>query len=692
MRARTIVLWCGPLLATLACSSGPNIPAPQAGGQEAVVTVDEAALGRIGDALVAKFGAAEDERLRRGLAQVGARWWPEDGDATALQAFAEQHYLADPQALEDTAKHLEYAMEMLVGHLLEADREISRFQDLDQDPMRPVDELLAAVGPASHLLEDLFKKRVAFVALLNFPLTTLEQRLADGPSWSREQWALARLTGSFEFRVPASVVQTIDDASAAASRYIDAYNIRMDRLRRGEEDPGFPDGLRLISHWGLRDEIRAQYAQDGGLDRQRLIARVMERIVRQEIPAEVINADGVEWDPETNRVRATGETAWREGAREADERYAQLLAVFRAVREADRWYPTLPTHIARSFERDREMPEERVRALLERVLTSDTAQRAADLVRARLGRPLEPFDLWYTGFRAGGSVNEDELSVVTREKYPDAEAFRRDLPRILEQLGFAPEKAAFLAERIVVEPSRGPGEAVGSGLREGRAHLRTRIGADGMDYKGFNIAVHEFGHTVEQVFSVTEIDHTLLQGVPNTAFSEAFAFLFQSRDLELLGRPVPDADQARAFRALQRFWDAFEISGVGLLDLAIWHWMYDHPQATPAELREAMVAAAGDIWNRYYAPVFGVADSVLPAIYSHIIAYGLYTPDYPLGMIITAQVEAWLQTHPLATEMERMCLLGRLAPDVWMEEAVGSPVAADAMLEAADAALAVVTP
>jgi hypothetical protein len=687
MRTRFGLVVCGPLLAGLGCCPGTPAPASQAGGQEEVVTIDDATLERIAQALVGRFGEEARERARRGVRQAGERWWAEDGDAAALQTLAEAQFLVAPEALDATARHLEYAFEMLDGHFLEAGRELSRFQDLDEGPLQPVDELLAAYGPAAHVLEDLFRNGTAFVVLLNYPLTTLEQRLAEGRSWSREQWALARLAARFEFRLPATVLQEIDRAGAAAGRYIDGYNVRMDKLRRGEAGAGFPDGLRLISHWGLRDEIRAQYAQEGGLERQRLIAKVMERIIRQEIPAEAIDSDAVEWDPQTNLVRAAGETAWREGTREDDVRYARLLAVFRASRAADRWFPSLPTHIARSFERDREMPEERVRGMLEAVLTSPAARRAADLVRTRLGRPLEPFDLWYTGFRVGGSVDEEAASVETRAKYPDAAAFLADLPRMLGELGFTPEKAAFLAGRIVVEPSRGPGEAVGAALREGNAHLRTRVGADGMDYKGYNIAVHELGHTVEQVFSLAEIDHTLLQGVPNTAFSEAFAFLFQSRDLQLLGRPAPDADEAAAWRALQRFWDAFEISGVALLDIDIWHWMYDHPEATPAELREAMVELARGIWNKYYAPVFGVSDSVLPAIYSHVIAYGLYTPDYPLGMIITAQVEAYMRGKNLAGEMERMCRQGRIAPDIWMEGAVGSPVTADALLQAADAAL-----
>ncbi|MFQ6093332.1 MAG: hypothetical protein ACE5OR_11800 [bacterium] len=55
-----------------------------------------------------------------------------------------------------------------------------------------------------------------------------------------------------------------------------------------------------------------------------------------------------------------------------------------------------------------------------------------------------------------------------------------------------------------------------------------------MNYKGYNIALHEFGHNVEQVFSLNRVDHTLLRGVPNTAFTEGFAFGLQPRDLLLI--------------------------------------------------------------------------------------------------------------------------------------------------------------
>ena len=670
----------GLLIAVAGCPQ-PTAPTPTPVTKPGEHRMDAKTLERLERALVTKHGAAHKDRIHRGLAQVASRWRAEDGTDKQLAAFAAEHFIVDPAALDDTARHLEYALEMLDGHANEVSRELARFQILAEGPARPLDGLLAAMSPAAHISEDLFLGKAAFVALLNFPITTLEQRVGEGRRWSRREWALARLTERFEHRVPAAVQQEIDKVSSAAESYIDSYNIYCGRLAGA----GLPAGLKLISHWGLRDEIRGQYGRKGALPRQQALARVMERIVRQEIPAEVINSGDAEWDVEKNLVRRKGES-WREAGREKDVRYDRLLQVFRAMRKADPYFPGYPTHIDRVFALGRELSEARVRQLLTSVLTSPTAKRVTQLIQRRLKRPLQAFDIWYPGFRPAGQLDERALDEITRGRYPTVEHFERDVPRILEELGFSGETARYLGEHVVVDPARGAGHANGAKRREDKAHLRTRVGPNGMDYKGFNIAVHELGHNVEQVFSMSRIDHTLLEGVPNTGFTEAFAFLFQSHDLELLGQTAR-SDEDEPLRVLDRFWSAFEISGVAILDTEIWHWMVAHPEATPAQLRQATLRLAQEVWNRYFAPVLGVRDAVLLAIYSHIIAYGLYTPDYPLGFLITFQVEQHMKGRSLGKEMERMCRLGRLAPDVWMEQAVGSQLSSAPLLAATDAAV-----
>jgi hypothetical protein len=230
---------------------------------------------------------------------------------------------------------------------------------------------------------------------------------------------------------------------------------------------------------------------------------------------------------------------------------------------------------------------------------------------------------------------------------------------------------------------------MGAVRREDQAHLRTRVGATGMNYKGFNIAIHELGHNVEQVFSLNGIDHWLLNGIPNTGFTEAFAFSFQRRDLEVLGLAKPGETDHSA-EVLNDLWMTYEIGGVALVDLRVWRFMYAHPEATPAELREATLAAAREVWNAYFAPVLGVPDSDILAIYSHMVSYPLYLADYPLGYIISFQAAAKLQPTGFGAEFERMARQGRVTPNEWMRGAVGQPVSTSGLLEEARKALAVV--
>ena len=165
------------------------------------------------------------------------------------------------------------------------------------------------------------------------------------------------------------------------------------------------------------------------------------------------------------------------------------------------------------------------------------------------------------------------------------------------------------------------------------------------------------------------------------------AFVFQARDLELLGLSGADDVERRRNAALNDLWSAYEIGGVALVDMGVWRYMYAHPDATPAQLREATLSIARDIWNRYYAPVFRVKDVELLAVYSHMISNGLYLPDYPLGHIIAFQLDKQFRDHEFGAEFERVSRLGRLSPEAWMQAAVGGPLSAQALLDEARSAM-----
>ena len=313
----------------------------------------------------------------------------------------------------------------------------------------------------------------------------------------------------------------------------------------------------------------------------------------------------------------------------------------------------------------------------------------AAYIKSRLGRDLQPFDIWYNGFKAKGEISEDELTKITSAKYPTPLAVEKDLPNILIKLGWKPEKARQIASQVQVDASLGAGHAWGAVLRGQKARLRTRIGENGMDYKGYNIAVHEFGHNTEQTITLNDVDYWMLNGVPNNAFTEAVAFMFQKRDLELLGVKNANPD-AEAFLALDNFWASYEIMGVALVDIAVWEWMYANPNATPAQLKDAVITEAKKVWNEYYAGILGGKDEPILGIYSHMIDYPLYLSYYPIGHLIDFQVEKQMKGKNMADEMQRMYTQGRIVPQIWMKNGVGQAISVEPTLKAVDEALKVV--
>ena len=675
------------LVAALALLGGPIPPTRAAAAQAPAQPWLDSSMGLLQGELTARYGLGQRPRIQRGLAQVARFWRPGDGGAAEFEAFVREQFAGDGPALDGLFGRMACVTASLEGHRLETTRDLRRYADLDLGPPLPIDGILAGFDPGAHLGEDGFADKLAFAVLLNFPLTTLEERLRDGGAWSGRQWAEARLAERYGRRVPAAVDQAVTAAASAAERYLAGYDLRMDHLVHDGRRL-FPPGQRLLCHWNLREEIRAQYAGGAqGPARQREIQQVLERIVTQTIPAGVIDNPRVDWDPFSNQVRpaAAGDPA--PDPAPDDRRYRMLLGTFQAARQLDACSPALPTQIRRSFEEDRQLPEARVRQMLEAVCDSPLAARTARLIRARLGRALEPFDLWYPGFRPGFGRPEAELDALVRQRYPDAAAYRKDLPRLLRQLGFAPDKADWLAARIQVEPARGPGAALGPGIPGDRAHLYARIGPGGMDAKGFDSAVHETGHCVEQAFARNGTEYPLMAGAPGAAFTEALAFVFQAHGLALLGLPRPGPrDQALA--VLDTFWSTWEISGVALVDMAVWQWLYQHPGATAQDLQQAVLAIARDRWNRSYAPVLGHRDCALLACYSHLVDRPLDLPDYPLGRMIAFQLQRQFdRTGNLGAEFERMATLGRLTPDLWLQRATGGTLGPEALLEATEAAL-----
>src|SRR5258708_40146400 len=180
--------------------------------------------------LVSKYGDAQRERATRGVKQIAGFWRAEDGDAAAFAEFARTNFAGDTKTLDALFDRMEFAFEQLDGHMLEIGRELRRQSDLDLGAIYPFDEIMAGYDASAHLNDDLFANKLAFVVLLNFPLTTLEQRLTEGNTWSRRQWAEVRLAQRFSRRVPADVNPAIANAGGNAGQLVSTYHVWMHHL------------------------------------------------------------------------------------------------------------------------------------------------------------------------------------------------------------------------------------------------------------------------------------------------------------------------------------------------------------------------------------------------------------------------------------------------------------------------------
>ncbi len=627
-------------------------------------------------------------RVERGVAQVARFWHEADGQQEDFVSFCKTNFIADDNKLYDFFNKASYYLEILFGNFNKMNVELKKVLHLDKGEITPLDIMFGSYNPASHLTDDLFANKIAHKVLLNFPFYFLEEKEKKGEDWTRRQWAYARMGDVFTSRTPAALLLKSSKVSTQADNYIAEYNIVMQNLRDKNGEALYDEDLRLISHWGLRDDLKSNYSEgEKGLARQKMIYEVMTRIVRQEIPEKVVNNDNYIWNPYSNTL-FDNDGAEIDFKKEPSTRYAHLLNNFKALSAIDDYAPHYPTYIQRAFDESLQLGQEYVEALFIELVSSEQAKKVGELIEERLGRKLKPFDIWYDGFKSRSAINEDLLTQKTFAKYPTAQAFEDDIPDILIKLGYTPQKAAEIASKIVVEGSRGAGHAWGAQMRSEKAHLRTRLTPQGMDYKGYNIAMHELGHNVEQTITLQDVDYYMLRGVPNTAFTEAMAFMFQTRDLAILGIENTNPNE-KYYQTLDIFWGNYEIMGVSLVDMNVWKWLYENPDATPEALQKQVVEIAKDIWNKYYAPVFGIQDSPILAIYSHMIAYPLYLSAYPLGHLIEFQIEEFLKTNNanFADETHRMFVAGNIVPQLWMLNAVKQELSNEPMLKAVDEAI-----
>lgn len=643
--------------------------------------------------LIKTHGETHCFRIERGINRTASFWRLRDGSEEDFKTFCKTHFIADKTLLDETLKRLERNFEAIKGNFYRISHTFLGPLELPSLKKLPVDRLFLAYWPDAHMQEDLFRAKVAFAVILNFPHYSLEEKEKLGGKWSRLQWAMANAGDLFTSRVPAEINGKLADFGAEIDEYFSSYHLYPGNLLGRDNKTLFEIKEKKIFHWGPRDMIQAAYHRPGAEEKQDLIYRAMLRVIDQTVPAKVISNPDVLWSPYTNKVykKEKGKksdskignlvpvVSSSEGF-EGGKRYEFILRNFRAQALLDPYYPGMSSEIDRQFRLQRRMPEEVVERVLKQLLTSPQAVRLGKWLEKKIERKLKPYDLFYDGFLAGAQRDMAPIDKLLAKKYPDVHAFQADMPGILRRIGFPAEMADAVTGKILVQQTDAVPHGGWREMKDDVSYVRIPVPSGGMDYKTYHMALHEYGHDMQLALSLDGMDYYFLKDLPADAFSESFAMILEVQANWLLG--IKEDRQTEDMKVLRAFWRAYTNSGPALLEMKMWHWMYDHPEASVSQFQAASLRMAKEIWNTYYAPVFHEKDVPLLLVYTHLVRGVLYFAEYPMGEAIAFQIKEYFKKKrgdksgdkSIGREIIRMCRIGALTPDLWMQKAVSSDI------------------
>ncbi|HAX94841.1 MAG TPA: hypothetical protein DCY25_13075, partial [Bacteroidales bacterium] len=192
------------LLLILAAGCSPQKKGEQK-SESSMLSINDATITSLTESIMAEKPGADKQLLEKGLRHAASLWRSEDGTATEFSDFVKASYIADPAKRKEVFLKISNFFESLSGNFNEITLDLRKNLDEATGEIDDVDRMFGTYSPGSHLSDDLYSNKIAFYIALNFPYYSLEEKETKGPSWSREEWAMARMGDMFVSRVPAEL-------------------------------------------------------------------------------------------------------------------------------------------------------------------------------------------------------------------------------------------------------------------------------------------------------------------------------------------------------------------------------------------------------------------------------------------------------------------------------------------------------
>lgn len=631
------------------------------------VSSDE--IFRIKSELISRHGSETAIRIEKGVSRLVQIWDLSDGDTARFREFCIENFLSDAELMENLPR--------ISGNLILTGGYLSVIRSKMNEPFAftdikelHADRFFRKAVPSYNP----YSSELAYFLKLNFPEWSLEEKRQMSAGWDRNQWIMNAIGSYYPGR------EVVTDTALASKqsefrRYIDKYFFDMHRIMDENGNYPFHEPTSLHCHRGLRDNVKEEYTKKGGFERQKLTDVVLEKVFTGEVPVAFLTDTNTRWNPYKNELYAIEGRKLkriREYACEDDKRYEGLKNLFSIEQAVDSAYGNGSTYITRTFENANLTVDETEKIIVD-FLESPLAAEVSHLVEKRLKRKLHPFDVWYSGFQEQSYYSAEFLDSLTMARYPDPGSLEGSIMDILMKMGFPEEEASIVGSAVDVHSVVSGGYSDQPPVPGGKALLTTMFGERGLDYKGYRVAMHELGHVVCGVYSTLYADNFLLAGVPTGGITEGFAEVFAYKNIEGLGLFPYSGQEKKHLLALATYWYLYEMGGNALTEIRTWKWMYNNPDATVHELKNAILGISAGILNSYFSENFGgTRDCSILSVYNHFISGDLYLFNYFMGGIVSCQLADAFGRDELAPGLKESCREGVTLPELWMQKAVGS--------------------
>jgi hypothetical protein len=649
--------------------------------------VSQRTIDEVRTALAKQHGDAETERINRAINQLANSWTTNHGNEEEFARFCLNHFMSG-ETLSKNFRRIEESLSLLYGSINIIRSFFNESRDFTDTEELQADNFLRGIVPSSDRTSNKFH----FFVQLNFPAYSEEERKANQHVWSREKFAMVALGNNYRnnnLREQVDRNHPYVKEAEEFNRHITHYFYRIGHVMDRNGNFLFPEGLLLHGHRGVRDVIKDEYTRENGFERQLVLQAIGGHIISGTMPIQFLENENTRFDPFNNRLYTVLPNGRLQEIRnfetEGVRRYAGYRANVNALRLRDNNHDL--NHLERTFQTACLSLEETV-AKLHRLLSDPVFKKVGKLIEQQLGRPLQPFDIWFNGFQEQFAFSSDFLDSLTKARYPTPMALENDLPNILTRMGFPEKDANMIGNQASVRPVVSGGYATQPFLRGSPALMTNMFGEDGLDYRSFRIAMHELGHVVCNVFHTTYTDYFILAGVPSFGIHEAYAEIIAYKNMEGLGLFPYDKETAKHLRTLAAFWYVIQSGGQTLAEILSWKWMYENPNATAEEVKKAVLGIADKLWDDYYADIFGgQRHQRLLSIHDHFVVGSLYLHNFFYSNVIMHQLVNAFRDGCLSTELKRSAKEGITSTERWMYNAVGAGVSIEPLMRDVELAI-----